>query len=41
MPLNPLTLTRQTFYELVWSKPMATLAQEFGITDVGLAKRCC
>src|SRR5258708_14245576 len=40
MPQNPLTLTRQSLYELVWSKPMSTLANEFGITDVGLAKRC-
>jgi hypothetical protein len=40
MPQNPLTLTRQTLYDLVWSKPMSTLAQEFGISDVGLAKRC-
>lgn len=40
MPTNPLTLTRQTLYDLVWSKPMSTLALDFGITDVGLAKRC-
>jgi hypothetical protein len=40
MSTNPLTLTRQTLYDLVWSKPMSTLAQDFGITDVGLAKRC-
>jgi hypothetical protein len=40
MPANYITLTRQSLYELVWSKPMSTLAKEFGITDVGLAKRC-
>jgi hypothetical protein len=40
MPQNPLTLTRQSLYELVWSKPMSTLANDFGISDVGLAKRC-
>jgi len=40
MPDNHLTLTRQTLYDLVWSKPMSTLAREFGISDVGLAKRC-
>jgi len=40
MTKNHLALTRQFLYELVWSTPMATLAKEFGITDVGLAKRC-
>ena len=37
---NHLTLTRQSLYDLVWSRPMSTLAKEFGISDVGLAKRC-
>jgi hypothetical protein len=36
----PLTLSREDLYELVWSKPMSDLAQDFGISDVGLAKRC-
>jgi hypothetical protein len=40
MPQNPLTLTRQSLYELVWSKPMSDLAKEFHMSDVGLAKRC-
>jgi hypothetical protein len=40
MSQNPLTLTRQTLYELVWSKPMSELAKDFNISDVGLAKRC-
>ncbi len=40
MTRNPLTLTRQTLYELVWSKPMSDLAKDFNISDVGLAKRC-
>jgi hypothetical protein len=40
MPQNPLTLTRQTLYDLVWSKPMSELAKEFRMSDVGLAKRC-
>jgi hypothetical protein len=40
MSQNPLTLTRQTLYDLVWSKPMSDLAKEFNISDVGLAKRC-
>jgi hypothetical protein len=40
MPQNPLTLTRQSLYELVWSTPMSSLAHDFGISDVALAKRC-
>jgi hypothetical protein len=40
MPQNPLTLTRQTLHDLVWSKPMSELAKDFGMSDVGLAKRC-
>jgi len=40
MAQNPFTLTRQTLYELVWSKPMSELAKGFGISDVALAKRC-
>jgi hypothetical protein len=35
-----LVLSREDLYELVWSKPMADLAKDFGISDVGLAKRC-
>ena len=34
------TLTRQQFYDLVWSKPMTHLAKEFGISDVALHKIC-
>ncbi len=37
---NPLTLSREGLYELVWSKPMTELAQDFGLSDVALAKRC-
>jgi len=33
-------LTRRDLYDLVWSKPMTSLAQEFGISDRGLAKTC-
>src|SRR5260370_29575906 len=40
MPVNYITLTRQALYELVWSTPMSTLAKDFGISDVALAKRC-
>src|ERR1700733_7552691 len=37
---DDLVLSREDLYELVWSKPMAELAKDFGISDVGLAKRC-
>jgi hypothetical protein len=40
MPHNPPTLTRQTLYDLAWSKSMSELAKDFGISDVALAKRC-
>lgn len=33
-------LTRQELYELIWSTPAITLAEQFGLSDVGLAKRC-
>jgi hypothetical protein len=35
-----LIISREDLYELVWSKPMAELAKDFRISDVGLAKRC-
>ena len=37
---NPLTLTRQQLYDLVWSKPVRDVAKDFGMSDVALAKRC-
>jgi hypothetical protein len=37
---KPFTVSREDLYELVWSKPMRDLARDFGISDVGLAKRC-
>jgi hypothetical protein len=33
-------LTRAELYEKVWSTPMRTLAEEFNLSDVGLAKVC-
>jgi len=33
-------LIRTELYEKVWATPMLQLAQEFGISDVGLAKLC-
>jgi hypothetical protein len=40
MPENYLTLTRQSPYDLVWSKPMVEVAKQFGISDRGRAERC-
>lgn len=34
------TLTRAELYDLVWSTPMRTLAPQFHMSDVGLAKLC-
>jgi hypothetical protein len=34
------TLTRQELYDLVWSTPMIKLADQFGLSDVGLTKIC-
>ena len=33
-------LTRMQLYARVWEKPMTKLSQEFGLSDVGLAKIC-
>lgn len=33
-------LNRSQLYDLVWSKPMLQLAEELGISDRGLAKKC-
>jgi len=35
-----LTVTRAELYRRVWSTPMRTLAKEFGLSGVGLAKIC-
>jgi hypothetical protein len=37
---KPIILSRDDLYELAWSKPILELAKDFGISDVGLAKRC-
>jgi hypothetical protein len=37
---TPRRFTRRELYDLVWSKPIATLAGELGISGVGLAKIC-
>lgn len=34
------TLTREELYKKVWAQPLRTIAAQFGISDVALAKRC-
>jgi hypothetical protein len=34
------TLTRRELYDLVWTTPITKLAEEHGISDVGLLKTC-
>ena len=34
------SLTREELYDRVWATPIKTLAAEFGLSDVGLAKIC-
>lgn len=33
-------LNRKALYDLVWSRPMSTVAKEYGLSDRGLAKLC-
>jgi len=40
MPTKSHKFTRQELYDLAWSEPMKTLAERFGLSDVGLAKAC-
>ncbi len=35
-----IALSREGLYELAWSKPLSELAKDFGVSNVGLAKRC-
>ena len=37
---DAVTLTREELYEMVWSELLWTLAQRYGLSDVGLAKTC-
>jgi hypothetical protein len=34
------TVTREVLYEQVWARPLRTVAAEYGLSDVGLAKIC-
>jgi hypothetical protein len=38
--MAPTVTTRRTIYDLIWSKPMSKVAQDFGISDVALKKIC-
>ena len=38
--MTPFETTRRAIYDLVWSKPMTKVAEEFGISDVALKKTC-
>ena len=40
MAMPQTELTRQTMYDLVWSKPMTKVAEDFGISGVALKKHC-
>ncbi len=40
MSNDSITLTRKELYDLVWSEPMIKLADKFGLSDVGLKKKC-
>ncbi|HEX2164095.1 MAG TPA: hypothetical protein VHM02_09120, partial [Thermoanaerobaculia bacterium] len=33
-------LKREGLYELVWSRPVSSVAQDYGLSDVALAKIC-
>jgi hypothetical protein len=35
-----ITVTREQLYDMAWKKPMSQLAQDFGLSGVGLAKLC-
>lgn len=39
-PTDKRTFTRQEMYDLVWSTPIQKLAEQFGLSDRGLAKTC-
>src|SRR5262245_13646887 len=40
MPYDDVTFTREKLYEDVWARPVAQLAEEIGLSGVGLAKVC-
>ncbi len=40
MKEETIRLSREQLFELVWEKPLSRLADELGVSDVGLAKMC-
>lgn len=38
--INMTRVSREEIYQQVWKKPLTTMAKEYGLTDVGLAKIC-
>jgi hypothetical protein len=38
--MEPQEISREELYELVWKKPMTTVALEFGVSSVALGKTC-
>lgn len=36
----PVEISREDLYERVWTEPIRKLSQEYGLSDVGLAKTC-
>jgi hypothetical protein len=39
-PKQPVTLTRQALYDLIWATPIDRLAKDYGISGRGLQKIC-
>jgi hypothetical protein len=39
-PFQPTTVSREALYAAVWETPMSRLAEQYGISDNGLAKIC-
>ena len=37
---EPIKLTRQELYDLVWSEPVTKIGEKFGVSDVAIAKIC-
>lgn len=35
-----ITFTRAQLYDLIWAKPMRTVAAEYGVDAIKLAKKC-
>lgn len=37
---EPIILTREELYEMVWTEPVSRIARRLGLSDVGIAKVC-